>query len=177
MGLFAKIFGRKGVKEKQSLIDELLEQIIEKGGFRISYETKVINREDSSQSFKIAFYGEDEELFVDRNGALLDSFQLFIKRSLQHRFPGDTTGVICDCNNFREKANQSLVDLAERLKKKALDQGRSVYLRALSPKDRKVVHQFLSNDKRVKSRSVGDGLYKKIKIYPNTKGNGHASSL
>ena len=177
MGLFAKIFGRKGEKQKRSLVDSLLEKVIEKGGFDISYDIKVMNQEESHQTFKIDFYGEDEGLFVERDGSLLDSFQLFIKRSLQHQFSGDVTEVICDCNDFREKANQSLVELAERLKKKAIDQGRSVYLRALSPKDRKVVHQFLAKDERVKSRSIGEGLYKKIKIYPNTRQNGQASSL
>ena len=76
-----------------------------------------------------------------------------------------------------EKTNQSLLDLAERLKKKAISQGRPVYLRGLSPKDRKVVHQFLATDKRIKSRSIGEGLYKKIKIYPNTEENDHAESM
>lgn len=177
MGLFAKIFGGKTEKQKQSSVDGLLKQILEKGGFGISYDLKVLDNQEGFQVFEIDFYGEDEKLFTEKDGSLLDSFQLFIKRYLQHHFPRDTTNVICDCGDFREKANQSLVELADHLKKKALDQKRSVYLRALSPKDRKVVHQFLATDKRVKSRSVGDGLYKKIKIYPSTKENGHSNPL
>ena len=173
MGLFTKFFGGKTEKQKQSSVDELLKQIIEKGGFDISYDIGISDKSEDFQKMKIDFYGEEEKLFVERDGNLLDSFQLFIKRYLQHHFPGDMTNVVCDCGDFRKKANQSLVELAERLKKKALDQGRSVYLRALSPKDRKVVHQFLAGDGRVKSRSVGDGLYKKIKIYPSTKEKGH----
>ena len=66
-------------------------------------------------------------------------------------------------------------NLAEKLKNRAIDQGKSVYLRALPPKDRKIIHQFLANDDRVKSRSVGDGLYKKIKIYPNKKDTNHTT--
>ncbi len=177
MGLFTNFFRGKGKKQKQSLVDRLLEQLLEKGGFDISYDIEVLDKEEGVQIFRIKFYGEDEKLFIDRDGNLLDSLQLFIKRSLQHQFPGDMTSVICDCNGFRKKTNQSLVELAERLKRKVIDQGRSVYLRALSPKDRKVVHQFLANDKRVKSQSVGDGLYKKIKIYPNTKENGRSNPL
>jgi spoIIIJ-associated protein len=49
----------------------------------------------------------------------------------------------------------------------AVERGKPVYFRALTPKDRKTVHQYLAQDGRVKSRSVGEGLYKKIKIYPN----------
>ena len=175
MGLFTSFFRGKGGKQKQGLVNQLLEQLIEKGGFDISYDIEVSDRKDGGQMFRIDFYGEDEKLFIDRDGSLLDSLQLFIKRSLQHQFPGDVTNVICDCNGFRKKTNQSLMELAERLKKKVIDQGRSVYLRALSPKDRKVVHQFLAEDERVKSQSVGEGLYKKIKIYPNSRKNGHSN--
>jgi spoIIIJ-associated protein len=48
----------------------------------------------------------------------------------------------------------------------ALEKGRSVYFRALPPKDRKIIHQHLASDDRIKSRSVGEGNFKKIKIYP-----------
>ncbi len=169
MGLFTKLFGGKSANtEGQSFISELLDGTIEKAGLDISYEIKA-TVENDKDIVKIEFHGEDEDLFTNKDGALLDAFQLFLKRALQHDQPEDSTHLSCDCNGFREKANQHLVELAEKLKNKALDQGKSVYVRALAPKDRKIVHQFLADDERVKSRSVGDGLYKKIKIYPTKK--------
>ena len=59
-----------------------------------------------------------------------------------------------------------MITLAEKLKGIAVSKKKSVYFRALPPKERKIVHQYLADDDRVKSRSIGDGLYKKIKIYP-----------
>lgn len=176
MGLFTKIFGGKGAsKESQSLVKDVIDGIIERTGIDISYDIKS-TKENDNQGIKIEFYGDDEKLFTNKDGALLDAFQLFVKRALQHQLPEDTNQIICDCNDYREKANQSLVELAEKLKNRAIDQGKSVYLRALPPKDRKVIHQFLASDERVRSRSVGDGLYKKIKIYPNKK-DGEISSV
>lgn len=176
MGLFTKIFGGKGAsKESQSLVKDVLEGTLEKAGIDISFDVKS-SKSGDNDILKIDFYGEDEKLFTSKDGALLDAFQLFLKRALQHQLPEDTTQIACDCNGYREKANQSLVDLAEKLKNRAIDQGKSVYLRALPPKDRKVIHQFLASDERVKSRSVGDGLYKKIKIYPNKKDGGRSSA-
>lgn len=169
MGLFTKIFGGKsGNSEGKALITELLDGTIEKAGLDISYDIKTVT-ENNRDTIKVDFYGEDEKLFTNKDGSLLDAFQLFLKRALQHDQPDDETSLSCDCNGYREKANQSLVELAEKLKKRALDQGKSVYVRALPPKDRKIVHQCLAEDERVKSRSVGDGLYKKIKIYPAKK--------
>lgn len=176
MGLFKKIFGgMSGSQQGQSLINDTVEGIIERAGLEISYEVKS-SKEGDKEVLNVEFFGEDEKLFTGKDGALLDAFQLFLKRALQHSEPEDDTQVFCDCNGYREKANQSLVELAEKLKNRALDQGKSVYLRALPPKDRKVIHQFLANDDRVKSRSVGDGLYKKIKIYPNSKDREQSSA-
>jgi spoIIIJ-associated protein len=59
----------------------------------------------------------------------------------------------------------------------ALEQGRSVYYRALPPKERKIVHQYLAQDPRIKSRSLGDGLYKKIKIYPVKSADAKAGEM
>lgn len=170
MGLFTKIFGggKGGYKDVSDLVEKILLGTLERAGLQISFDIKV-NKKDDRDSLKIDFYGEDEKMFTSKDGALLEAFQLFLRRVIQHHFPKEELQVLCDCNSFREKANQSLVELAEKLKNRAIDQGKSVYLRALPPKDRKVIHQFLAEDGRVKSRSVGDGLYKKIKIYPVKK--------
>ena len=165
MSLLKKIFGGSSSKKTKNLVEEVVEGIIERANFDISFDLKEQANGEKTH-YKIDFFGADEDMFTNRDGSLLDSFQLFVRRVLQHHFPEESVNISCDCNGFREKADQSLVDLAEKLKKKALDQGKSVYVRALPPKDRKVIHQFLANDKRVKSRSVGDGLYKKIKIFP-----------
>jgi spoIIIJ-associated protein len=81
-----------------------------------------------------------------------------------------------DCGGYRDETANALIERAENLKQICIEQGKSVYYRALPPKDRKVVHQYLAKDPRIKSRSLGDGLYKKIKIYPakastNASGN------
>ncbi len=169
MGLFTKIFGGKETNSgSKELANNIVEGVLERSGLDISFDIKT-EKENDKEVLKIEFFGEDEKLFTNKDGALLDAFQLFVKRALQHSEPESNVYLTCDCNGYREKANESLVNLAEKLKKRALDQGKSVYLRALPPKDRKVIHQFLANDERVRSRSVGDGLYKKIKIYPNKK--------
>jgi spoIIIJ-associated protein len=97
---------------------------------------------------------------------MLDAFQLFLKRVVQHNFPEDKTNITVDCGGYRDESANALIERAENLKAICIEQGKSVYYRALPPKDRKVVHQYLAKDPRVKSRSLGDGLYKKIKIYP-----------
>lgn len=166
-GFFKKLFGggKKSSSGIEGLVEETLAGVIEKAGFDLSFDLKFEKNEDENV-LTIEFSGGDEELLKDKKGQLLDAFQLLTKRVLQHNFPEDKTNVLVDAGGYREETEQALIDKAENLKQMALEQGRSVYYRALPPKERKIVHQYLSQDPRIKSRSLGDGLYKKIKIYP-----------
>lgn len=175
-GFFSKLFGagkkRQGAPVSGSageLVRDVMSGLIEKSQLDLSFDVRSESVAESEE-ITVEISGGDKALLVEKEGALLDSFQLFIKRVLQHQLPDARVNVSFDCNGFRDESSKSLIELAERLKEKALEQGRSVYLRALPPKDRKVVHQYLANDERIRSRSVGDGLYKKIKIYPVKNG-------
>ena len=168
-GFLSRIFGGKkkeGGTPVEVTIRETFAGLIEKSAFELDFDLKSGNDERGEPQVVIECTGTDAEMLKDREGQMIDAIQLFLKRVLQHRFPEDRTNVIIDCDGFREESNQALVDLAEKLKSVALERGRPVYLRALAPKDRKVIHQHLASDERVKSRSIGDGLYKKIKIFP-----------
>lgn len=180
-GFFSKIFGGGSKKETTStaagdtgtvaLVEKTMQGLIEKASLELSYKVSAetsggTGADSGTTEIMVELSGADEELLTEKEGALLDAFQLFFKRALQHQLPDARVNVSFDCNGYREESSKQLIELADKLKEKALDQGRSVYFRALPPKDRKVIHQHLANDERVRSRSVGEGLYKKIKIYP-----------
>lgn len=174
-GFLSKLFGggKKAASDVESLVSDTMNGLIEKAQFELSFEIRNEKTEQGDQ-IHIEVSGADDELLKDKEGQMIDALQLFLKRVIQHHFPEDRTEVYIDSNGYREESNKELVELAEKLKGVALEKGRSVYFRALPPKDRKVIHQYLAGDERVKSRSVGDGLYKKIKIYP-AKNNAQTS--
>jgi spoIIIJ-associated protein len=171
MGIFNKIFGQKKVNGNslEEVIRELLGTVIEKSGLDLSFEIEtefVAGKEGQFSKYKVNFFGPDEQELTEREGQLMDALQLFVRRALQNRYPDDNCDLVFDCNGYLEETEQALVELAEKAKNMALQKKRAFYLKALPAKDRKVVHQHLASDDRVKSRSIGDGLYKKIKIYP-----------
>jgi spoIIIJ-associated protein len=170
MSFLGRLFGgkKKGGSDIEVLINETLNGLLEKGGLDLDFDIKT-----DGENINIEFSGDDEDLLKDKEGQTIDAIQLFLKRVVQHNFPEDRSEITIDCNGFREESNQQLVELAEKLKGIALEKGKSVYFRALAPKDRKVIHQYLAGDARVKSRSIGDGLFKKIKIYPIKAQSGH----
>ncbi len=164
---FSKLFGggkNKASNGVQGLVESTLKGLIEKSKLDLTFELHASN--DGEPSLSVDLSGADEEILKDNKGQMLDALQLFLKRVVQHNFADDKTHITVDCGGYREESAQALIERAENLKAIAIEQGKSVYYRALPPKDRKIVHQYLSQDSRVKSRSLGDGLYKKIKIYP-----------
>lgn len=173
-GFLSRLFGgkKKGNAgagadgDVAQLVRVTMEGLIEKGGFELSFDVKSSEDEKGQPQVLVEISGPDEELLKEREGQMIDSIQLFLQRVVQHNFSEDKTSIQIDCNGYREESNAALIELADKLKETALEKGKSVYIRALPPKDRKIVHQHLAADERVKSRSIGDGLYKKIKIYP-----------
>jgi len=178
-GLFSKIFGGKSKDSNvQALVKTTLEDLIKVGGFELDFDVQS-EKDDQGEILNIEVSGADEDLMKDREGQLIDAFQLFVQRVVQHNFAEDKTKITLDCGGYREESSQALLQMADKLKEQALEKGKSVYVRALPPKDRKIVHQHLASDDRVRSRSVGEGLFKKIKIYPAKqagKTDDHASA-
>lgn len=167
-GLFGKLFGKKkkDVSGPEAMVENLVKNLIELSRLELSFDVKPMDE----GFINIDIFGNDEELLTSKEGQLLDALQLYVRRAVQHQLPDQNINVNLDCSNFREQANEALIALAEKLKGIALTKGKSVYFRALPPKDRKVIHQYLADDGRVKSRSIGEGHFKKIKIYPVKNG-------
>lgn len=184
-GFFSKLFGGSATKtggrpmtggtEATSMVNETIGGVVERAGFDLDF-TVDSQMNGDIEDVIVQFNGADEDILTAENGELLDSFQLFAKRVLQHKLPDARVEVHTDANGFREKATQSLVDLTDKLKEKCLDTGKSQYMRPLAPKDRKVVHQHLATDERVRSRSIGEGHFKKVKIYPAKTARDEANS-
>src|SRR5206468_94715 len=112
------------------IVNDLMGNIIELAGLDLSYEIKLL----PDGTIHVDVFGDDEELLTGKEGQLLDAFQLYVRRAIQHQMPEDPINVNIDCANFREQADAALVALAEKLKGIVLAKGKSVYFRALPPK-------------------------------------------
>ena len=161
--MFKKLF-----KEKEAtpitMVEQVLLQLLEKGGFSLSIE---LTEDKKTGEIFVDMFGEDEGLLKAKEGRLILAFQVFLNRMLRHQFSTEDVFVRVDSGGFFEEKDQRLLDLAERLKKKALQTGRPVYFKKpLSPFQRRKVHQLLTEGGEVETISKGDGFYKNICIQP-----------
>jgi len=113
--------------------------------------------------------GEHEETLTGQEGKTIDSVQ-YLLRKLIARKVVEKVRISIDVGEFREKRKTELVERAKELAALVKEDGKTQAIPPLNPSERRIVHVALQDDKEIRSRSVGDGLFKKILIYKPGKG-------
>jgi len=114
--------------------------------------------------------GEFEEKLTGPEGKTLDSLQYLMRKIVTKRLP-ERLKLTVDVGNFREKRQEELKVRAVELAAMVKEDGKTQVIPALNPSERRVIHMALQEDKEIRSRSVGDGLFKKVLIFKPGKGN------
>lgn len=143
---------------------ELL-QLVELMGFPSTLEV-----ETTGLSVACTLRGEFEENLTGVDGKVLDSLQYILRKIVSRKVP-ERLRISINVGDFREKRLDDLKVKAVELASLVKEDGKTQVLPALNPSERRVIHMILQEDKDIRSRSVGDGLFKKILIYKPGKGN------
>lgn len=112
--------------------------------------------------------GDGSGLLIGRKGQTLDALEYLINK-IVHKGAEDKKRIVVDTENYRSRREESLVHLAQRLGDKAKQLGRPVTISPMSAHDRRIIHLALEEDKSLRTRSTGTGLYRKIVISPEKK--------
>jgi spoIIIJ-associated protein len=166
-GIFG-IFGSRPAVVKVSIkidpIDvakQFLLDVCEKMGAPIS-----IDIEKDGKQVKYTLSGDRIALLIGKRGQTLNSLQyltqLVINRSSDHYL-----NVLLDAEQYRERRNETLIHLAERLAQKAVRTGKEVALEPMPSYERKVIHTALIRNKRIETYASGEDPHRHIVITPN----------
>jgi len=102
---------------------------------------------------------------IGEKGATLDAFEYLLGRALSHKHEQRLFFSV-DCDGYRERRRDALVDMAKRLSEKAKEEGKAVSLNPMSPRDRRIVHMALREEDGVFTRSEGEGGDRRLLIVP-----------
>ncbi|GAA0334617.1 protein jag [Bacillus carboniphilus] len=104
-------------------------------------------------------------LLIGKRGQTLNALQYLTQLVANHSSDQYVT-VILDAENYREKRNETLVQLAERLAYKAIQTKKEVSLEPMPSYERKVIHTALSHNHKVRTFSSGAEPNRHIVIAP-----------
>ena len=151
--------------ESLEVVKTELLQIVELMGFPSTLEM-----DNEGLSVSCTLRGDFEEDLTGVDGKVLDSLQYILRKVVTRKVP-ERLRISINVGDFREKRLETLKEKAVELASMVKEDGKTQVLPALNPSERRAIHMILQEDKEIRSRSVGDGLFKKILIYKPGKGN------
>ena len=119
----------------------------------------------SENAYNIDVSGEDVGRLIGKGGDALNALQTIVQ-AVGLKFRDDRRRVFVNIENYREKREQTLQDLAKKKAEQAKEKGRSIKLEPMSPRDRAIMHTIIQEIEGVKSYSVGEGKDRRLVIAP-----------
>jgi spoIIIJ-associated protein len=139
----------------------------------------MVEIEAQGSSVRCHVNGDFQEDLTGQEGKILDSLQYLIRKIAAKKI-AEKMRISIDVGGFREKRQDELQDQARELAALVKVDGKTQVIPSLNAAERRVVHMALQDDKEIRSRSVGDGLFKKVLIYkpgkPRAKGQNAENS-
>jgi spoIIIJ-associated protein len=107
-------------------------------------------------------------LIIGKKGKTLEALQFMINLMINNA-TGSEKKIILDIEEYREKREKALKKMSRDMAFKVIKSGRPMTLEPMNPFERRLIHLSLQNDKRVTTKSEGQGIYRKIKISPSNR--------
>lgn len=132
-------------------------------GFNVKAEIKESNKETV-----ITIKGEDTDSVIGYRGEIIDAIQT-LAGAAENIGRKDYKKVVVDCENYRDKREDTLVKLAHKLEEKATEMRRDVILEPMSPFERRIIHTALAESQTVTTKSDGKEPNRYVVIVPNDR--------
>jgi spoIIIJ-associated protein len=140
----------KVVSLSKEIIGQLLKLIGIKSEVEVSYEPE-------NDCINVDIKADEEAgLLIGKKGETVNSLQKFMSLSLR-KATGEWHRVVVNVADWREKQRMRLEELASQAAERARETGEIQNLYNLTPGQRRIIHLFLSNEKDIKTESVGEG--------------------
>lgn len=109
--------------------------------------------------------GEDLGVLIGPRGETLDSLQFLSRLMVSHSLHRRANFVV-DVEGFRQRREQALNRLAERMAEKARQRGEAISLEPMSAYERRIIHMALRDAPDVFTESTGEGKQRRVRIIP-----------
>jgi spoIIIJ-associated protein len=107
---------------------------------------------------------EDLSILVGPRGDTLGDLQ-YLTRMIAGNKLLRRTNITIDVQGYRERREQALTRLAQRMAEKALQRGQAVSLEPMPPNERRIIHMALRDYDGVYTNSVGEGSQRRVRIH------------
>lgn len=128
-------------------------------------EATVQLRELQGRYVNLELDGKDVAHLVGKSGEVLNSFQYLVNLMIAKKLDNGVR-VVLDGNNYRNRREQVLRDLATNVAKAVKDRGEEAVFDALPAFERRIIHKALSEIEGVQTYSEGEEPNRRVVVAP-----------
>jgi spoIIIJ-associated protein len=144
---------------------DFVEDLLTKMGMDVVADLLEPEPGDPAGEIRIEIEGRDSGRIIGKKGQVLAAIQHVVNRVVNR--PGlDRVHVVVDAEGYRQRREDTLATMAQRLGKKALEEGKIITFEPMSPRDRRIVHLALAKFPGVVTKSDGEGEGRRVQIIP-----------
>jgi len=164
LGLIGSRQARVRLSEKKSP-EKFLVEFLQTVLVHFGLEGRIDLSEAEDKIF-IGISGARMGQLIGKRGQTLDALQYLLNVIYHRHFEGHGARVVLDVEDYREKREQTLRELADRLARKAARYRKEVVLEPMNPQERRIIHSALQEHPEVCTYSQGEEPYRKVVIAP-----------
>ena len=153
-----KKYSTQELETAEANINEFLKVFLPKLGQDINYS---IEKEETGLLVRIS--GNDAGYLIGYRGETLYSLQNILI-SIASKTLSSRVRVILDIEDYKNKREKTLEDLADRMAKKVIRTGKPVTLEPMKAYERKIIHSKLQSSNKVKTHSIGEEPRRRLVI-------------
>lgn len=147
-------------EKAQKFLEDLLEKM------KFNYVVNLV--EDNDETVKLDLVGIDQGSVIGYRGEVLDAMQ-YLASLIVNETRHDFKRVIVDTENYREKREKTLEQLAKNLESKVIRTHKYVKLEPMNPYERRIIHTTLQDSQYVTTESEGSANSRHVVILPKNK--------
>lgn len=134
----------------------------------LGLDAQVTIHDDGNGEALMEITGDDASVLIGHHGDTLDAFQYLVNLAANKKETDERkyTRIAIDIENYREKREQTLRALADRMAAKVKKNGRSITLEPMNAYERRIIHAQIQTVEGVSTNSVGAEGNRRVVIYP-----------
>ncbi len=157
-------FGASVTAEIYALSDvrDFLQEYLERFFKTLEQNVEVEVLQDSD-TFKVMLNAENNAILIGKNGQTLTAINTVVRAAVNSSFKR-RFNVMVDINNYKVERYDKVMQIAARVARTVQRSKISATLDPMPNDERKVIHQYLSEMKNIRTESEGEGINRRLKI-------------
>ncbi len=147
------------------MVDKFLKEKAEELMQLLGIEGVAVEVSSEDNLWRLHFQAEAPGMLIGQRGRTIAALQTIFSLAVLSHFGGEER-VVVDVNDYRQRQQERLADLARQAAARVRQTGRAVAMPPMSAFERRLIHLALAEEKDLQTASDGEGRDRHVVISP-----------